>query len=35
VGDRHLVLVKGQVVFSGTTAEFRERAEENLSFLRA
>jgi branched-chain amino acid transport system ATP-binding protein len=35
VGDRHLVLVKGQVAFSGTTAEFREHAEENLSFLRA
>ena len=35
IGDRHLILVKGQVAFSGTTAEFRERAEQNLSLLRA
>ena len=35
IGDRHLILVKGRVAFSGTTAEFRERAEQNLSLLRA
>jgi branched-chain amino acid transport system ATP-binding protein len=35
IGDRHLILVKGRVAFSGTTAEFRARAEQNLSLLRA
>ena len=35
IGDRHLILVKGRVAFSGTTAEFRARAEENLALLRA
>ena len=35
LGDRHLILVKGRVAFSGTTAEFRERAEQNLALLRA
>ena len=35
IGDRHLILVKGRVAFSGTTAEFRERAEQNLALLRA
>jgi branched-chain amino acid transport system ATP-binding protein len=35
IGDRHLILVKGQVAFSGTTAQFRERAEQNLALLRA
>jgi branched-chain amino acid transport system ATP-binding protein len=35
IGDRHLILVKGRVVFEGTTAQFRERAEENLALLRA
>ena len=35
IGDRHLILVKGRVAFSGTTAEFRQRAEQNLSLLRA
>ena len=34
LGERHLVLVKGRVVFSGTTAEWQEHAEENLSHLR-
>jgi branched-chain amino acid transport system ATP-binding protein len=34
LGDRHLVLVKGRVVFSGTTAEWQARAEENLAHLR-
>ena len=35
IGDRHLILLKGRVVFSGDTAAFRARAEENLSLLRA
>jgi branched-chain amino acid transport system ATP-binding protein len=35
VGDRHLILVKGRVAFSGTSQEWRARAEENLSLLRA
>ncbi|HYV66570.1 MAG TPA: ABC transporter ATP-binding protein [Myxococcales bacterium] len=35
IGDRHLILVKGRIAFSGTTAEFRERAEQNLALLRA
>jgi branched-chain amino acid transport system ATP-binding protein len=35
IGDRHLILVKGRVAFSGTTAEFRDRAEQNLALLRA
>jgi ABC-type branched-subunit amino acid transport system ATPase component len=35
IGDRHLILVKGRVAFEGTTAQFRERAEENLALLRA
>jgi branched-chain amino acid transport system ATP-binding protein len=35
IGDRHLILVKGRVAFCGTTAEFRERAEQNLALLRA
>ena len=34
-GDRHLILVKGRVAFSGTTAEFLASAEQNLSLLRA
>jgi len=35
IGDRHLILVKGRVVFAGTSAEWSERAEENLALLRA
>jgi len=35
LGDRHLILLKGRVVFSGDTASFRARAEENLALLRA
>lgn len=35
IGDRHLILLKGRVAFSGSTAEFRARAEENLALLRA
>ena len=35
LGDRHLILLKGRVVFTGDTAAFRARAEENLGLLRA
>ena len=35
VGDRHLILLKGRVVFEGDSASFRARAEENLALLRA
>jgi branched-chain amino acid transport system ATP-binding protein len=35
IGDRHLILVKGRVVFAGTSAEWSQRAEENLALLRA
>ena len=35
IGDRHLILVKGRVVFTGTSAAFSQRAEENLALLRA
>ena len=35
VGDRHLVIVKGRIVFAGTGEEFRARSEENLALLRA
>jgi len=35
LGDRHLIMVKGQVVFSGTSADFRAHAEDNLALLRA
>jgi hypothetical protein len=35
IGDRHLILLKGRVVFSGDTAAFRARSEENLALLRA
>ena len=35
IGDRHLILLKGHVVFSGDSASFRARAEENLALLRA
>jgi branched-chain amino acid transport system ATP-binding protein len=35
LADRHLILVKGRVVFSGDSAAFRARHEENLAFLRA
>ncbi len=35
LGDRHLILVKGRIAFSGTTAEWRARAEQNLALLRA
>jgi branched-chain amino acid transport system ATP-binding protein len=35
IGDRHLILLKGRVVFSGDTAEFRARGEQNLALLRA
>jgi len=35
IGDRHLILLKGRVAFSGDTAAFRARLEENLALLRA
>jgi branched-chain amino acid transport system ATP-binding protein len=35
LADRHLILVKGRVVFSGTSDQWRAQAEENLSLLRA
>jgi len=35
LGDRHLIILKGRIVFSGDTRAFRERAEENLALLRA
>jgi branched-chain amino acid transport system ATP-binding protein len=35
IGDRHLVMVKGRIVFAGTRAEFLARSEENLALLRA
>jgi branched-chain amino acid transport system ATP-binding protein len=35
LADRHLVLVKGRIAFSGTSDEWRARAEENLALLRA
>jgi branched-chain amino acid transport system ATP-binding protein len=33
--DRHLIMVKGRVVFSGTSEDWRARADENLALLRA
>ena len=35
LADRHLIMVKGRIVFSGTSAEWRARADENLALLRA
>ena len=35
LADRHLIMVKGQVVFNGTADEWRSRSEENLALLRA
>jgi branched-chain amino acid transport system ATP-binding protein len=35
VGDRHLILLKGRVVFEGDSAAFRARSDENLALLRA
>jgi branched-chain amino acid transport system ATP-binding protein len=35
LADRHLIMVKGRIVFSGTSDEWRARAEENLALLRA
>jgi branched-chain amino acid transport system ATP-binding protein len=35
LGERHLIMVKGRIVFAGTSAEWRARAEENLMLLRA
>jgi branched-chain amino acid transport system ATP-binding protein len=35
LGERHLIMVKGRIVFAGTSADWRARAEENLALLRA
>jgi ABC-type branched-subunit amino acid transport system ATPase component len=35
LGERHLIMVKGRIVFSGTSGEWRAQAEENLALLRA
>ena len=35
LGDRHLIMVKGRIVFTGTSEEWRARSEENLALLRA
>ena len=35
LGDRHLIIVKGRIVFAGTSDSFRARYEENLALLRA
>jgi branched-chain amino acid transport system ATP-binding protein len=35
IGDRHLVMVKGRIVFAGTRADFLAHGEENLALLRA
>ena len=35
LGDRHLIIVKGRIVFAGTSDSFRARCEENLALLRA
>jgi branched-chain amino acid transport system ATP-binding protein len=35
LGQRHLIMVKGRIVFDGTSADWRARSEENLSLLRA
>jgi branched-chain amino acid transport system ATP-binding protein len=35
LGERHLIMVKGRIVFAGTSAEWRARSEENLALLRA
>ena len=34
LGDRHLIMLKGRIVFSGTSAEWRARGDENLALLR-
>jgi branched-chain amino acid transport system ATP-binding protein len=34
-GARHHIMVKGRIVFSGTSDEWRMRSEENLALLRA
>ena len=35
LADRHLIMVKGRIRFSGSSEEWRARAEENLALLRA
>ena len=35
LADREIILVKGQVAFAGTSAEFRANADYHLSLLHA
>jgi branched-chain amino acid transport system ATP-binding protein len=35
LGERHLIMVTGRIVFSGSSKEWRARAEEHLALLRA
>ena len=35
IGDRHLIMVKGRIVFEGDSAAFAERMQDNLALLRA
>jgi branched-chain amino acid transport system ATP-binding protein len=35
LGERHLIMVTGRIVFSGSSAEWRARSEEHLALLRA
>jgi branched-chain amino acid transport system ATP-binding protein len=35
LGERHLIMVTGRVVFFGSSGEWRARAEEHLALLRA
>jgi branched-chain amino acid transport system ATP-binding protein len=35
LGDRHLIIVKGRIVFAGTSGDFHARYEANLALLRA
>jgi branched-chain amino acid transport system ATP-binding protein len=35
LGDRHSIIVKGRIVFAGTSDDFRARYEDNLALLRA
>jgi branched-chain amino acid transport system ATP-binding protein len=35
LGERHLIMVTGRIVFSGSAEEWRARSEEHLALLRA
>jgi branched-chain amino acid transport system ATP-binding protein len=35
LGERHLIMVTGRIVFAGTSVEWRARSEEHLALLRA